>query len=112
MVSLIYDKTLTLREGGVDDSAAVSLMSNDVDEIAFALEELNEVWSRTIEIAIGIPLLTLQLGWVSVVPLVVVACKFSTTRSNSLRRGLQSYDKFVSMLHTNKYVKYPLVAHR
>ncbi|KAG0653052.1 abc multidrug transporter B [Hyphodiscus hymeniophilus] len=72
MVSLIYERTLTLREGGVDDSSAVSLMSNDVDQIAFGLEELNEVWSRLIEIAIGVPLLTLKLGWVSVIPLVVV----------------------------------------
>lgn len=77
MVSLIYDRVLTLREGAFDDSAAVSLMSNDVDQIAFCLEELNEVWSRLIEIAIGVPLLTLQLGWVSVIPLVVVACTFS-----------------------------------
>jgi ATP-binding cassette subfamily C (CFTR/MRP) protein 1 len=81
MVSLIYDRTLTLTEGGVDDSAAVSLMSNDVDQIAFGLEELNECWSRLIEIAIGVPLLTLQLGWVSVMPLVVVACEFSVSQN-------------------------------
>lgn len=74
MVSLIYDRTLTLRQDGFDDSAAVSLMSNDVDQIAFCLEELNECWSRLIELAIGVPLLTLQLGWVSVMPLVVFAC--------------------------------------
>ena len=80
MVSLIYDRVLSLREGAFDDSAAVSLMSNDVDQIAFCLEELNECWSRPIEIAIGVPLLTLQLGWVSVVPLVVVACKLKVTR--------------------------------
>jgi ATP-binding cassette, subfamily C (CFTR/MRP), member 1 len=73
MVSLIYERTLTLKESGIDDSAAVSLMSNDVDQIAFCLEELNECWSRLIEVVIGIPLLTRQFGWVSVMPLVVVA---------------------------------------
>jgi len=74
MVSLIFERTLTLKDGGFEGSAAVSLMSNDVDQIAFCLEELNEVWSRLIELAIGITLLTRQLGWVSVMPLVVVAC--------------------------------------
>jgi ATP-binding cassette subfamily C (CFTR/MRP) protein 1 len=50
-------------------------MGADVDRIAFCLEELNECWSRLIEIGIGLPLLTRQLGWVSVIPLVVVGRK-------------------------------------
>lgn len=73
IVSLIYSQTLTLIEGSVDDSAAVSLMSNDVDQIAYGLEELNEIWSRFLELAIGVPLLALQLGWASMMPLIVVA---------------------------------------
>ncbi|KAL5316922.1 hypothetical protein ACEPPN_015974 [Leptodophora sp. 'Broadleaf-Isolate-01'] len=72
VIYLIYDRTLTLAKGGHEDSAAVSLMSNDVDRIAFCLAELNECWSRLIEIAIGLPLLSRQLGWVSIVPLFVV----------------------------------------
>lgn len=76
MVSLIYNRTLLLEDGVYEESAAVSLMSTDVDHIAFCLEELNECWSRLIEIAIGIPLLTMQLGWVSIMPLVVVVCTF------------------------------------
>jgi ATP-binding cassette, subfamily C (CFTR/MRP), member 1 len=74
-VSLIYQKSLLLRGTEVDNAAAVSLMSNDVDRIAFCLEELNECWSRLIEVGIGIPLLARQLGWVSVVPLFVVICE-------------------------------------
>lgn len=74
-VYLIYNRTLLLKEGVYDESAAVSLMSNDVDRIAFCLTELNECWSRCIEIAIGLTLLSIQLGWVSLVPLVVIACK-------------------------------------
>ena len=53
-------------------------MGSDVDRIAFCLEELNECWSRLIEIGIGLPLLTKQLGWVSVTPLVVVGRKSSS----------------------------------
>jgi ATP-binding cassette subfamily C (CFTR/MRP) protein 1 len=73
-VSLIYEKSL-LRSDIVDSASAVSLMSNDVDSIAFNLELLNECWARSIELAIGIFLLTRQLGWVSIMPIVVVLCK-------------------------------------
>lgn len=76
MVALIYEKTLVLKDGVYDESAAMSLMSNDVDQISFVLEEMNEIWSRVLEIAIGLPLLTHQLGWVSIVPLIVVISKF------------------------------------
>jgi len=89
MVSVIYNKTLTLTEGAVDDSAALSLMSNDVDHIAFCLEELNECWSRLVEISIGIPLLTLQLGWVSIIPLIVVARELSVPRSMAMLKHKQ-----------------------
>lgn len=74
-VSLIYDHTLQTQSGISSESAAVSLMSTDVDRIIFCFEELNECWSRMIEVGIGIPLLTLQLGWVSIIPLVVIARK-------------------------------------
>lgn len=74
-MSLIFEKSLEFRESSFEKSAAISLMSTDVDEIAFCLEELNECWSRAIELAIGIALLSLQIGWVSVVPLFVVASR-------------------------------------
>jgi hypothetical protein len=78
-VSLVYNRTLSIQEGECDESEAVTLMSTDVDRISFCLEELNECWSRLIEIGIGIALLTRQLGWVSVIPLVVCVCKLRNT---------------------------------
>jgi len=74
-VSFIYKQSLLLEPQSVQRSAAVSLMSTDVDRIAFCLEELNECWSRLIELVIGILLLTRQLGWISVIPLLVVLRK-------------------------------------
>lgn len=62
MEYLLYDKTLMLKHGTYDESSAVTLMSTDIDRIVFCLEELNECWSRMIEIGIGLPLLTRQLG--------------------------------------------------
>ncbi|KAB8210096.1 putative multidrug resistance protein [Aspergillus parasiticus] len=62
MISLIHDRTLTLQDGLYTESAALTLMSTDVDGIIEHLENMNDVWARTIEVAIGITLLGLQLG--------------------------------------------------
>lgn len=71
-VSLIYDKALQTRDGVYDESAAVTLMSTDVDQITECLTELNECWARAIEVTLGVSLLAKQLGWVCVMPLVLV----------------------------------------
>jgi len=76
VVSLIYQKSLSCNEAYIDTAGAISLMSNDVDSISFCFEELNECWSRLIELIIGITLLARQLGWVSIVPLLVVGSKY------------------------------------
>jgi ATP-binding cassette, subfamily C (CFTR/MRP), member 1 len=75
LVGLIFNKTLLLRDGVYDESAAVTLMSTDIDRVASGMQSLHEVWARLIEVAIGIWLLSIQLGAVSVIPIVVVVCK-------------------------------------
>jgi len=77
MVSMIYDRTLTLQDGVYTESAAITLMSTDIDSIVEAYEEINEIWARTIEVAIGIYLLERQVGVMCVVPvIVVIGCTF------------------------------------
>ncbi|KAF2670819.1 putative multidrug resistance protein [Microthyrium microscopicum] len=71
-VSLIYDHSMQLPQADIENAAAISLMSNDVDHISECLEELNEVWARSIELFVGVPLLVQQLGWVAFVPFLVV----------------------------------------
>ncbi|KAJ6788261.1 hypothetical protein PWT90_02398 [Aphanocladium album] len=75
-VGLIYDKALQTRDGVYDESAAVTLMSTDVDQITECLTELNECWARAIEVALGVSMLAKQLGWVCVVPLALVFVAF------------------------------------
>ncbi|KAB8278602.1 P-loop containing nucleoside triphosphate hydrolase protein [Aspergillus minisclerotigenes] len=60
MIAFIHDRTLTLQDGLYTESAALTLMSTDVDCIIEHLENMNDVWARTIEVAIGITLLGLQ----------------------------------------------------
>ncbi|GKZ48059.1 hypothetical protein AbraIFM66951_011809 [Aspergillus brasiliensis] len=61
-VALIYDHTMVLPDGTRDESAAVTLMSTDIDMIARSLEQASEMWARLVEIAIGIWLLERQLA--------------------------------------------------
>ena len=75
-VTLIYNRVLSLQPGVYDESAAITLQSTDVDHVADCLQQLNEIWARLVEVTIGIYLLARQLGWVCVMPLVIVGCKF------------------------------------
>ena len=75
LVGLIFNKTLILQDGVYDESAAVTHMSTDIDRIATSMQSMNEVWSRLIEVAIGVWLLSIQLGAVSVIPILVVLCE-------------------------------------
>lgn len=74
-VSCIYDHLLLLPDDTIDKSGAVTLMDTDVERIAQCLTELNEIWARTIEVIVGITLLAIQLGWVCVLPIIVVIGK-------------------------------------
>lgn len=71
-VSLIYQHALAISSEVYDESGALTLMSTDVDRIILCIIDLNECWARTIEVIVGITLLALQLGWVCIIPLVVV----------------------------------------
>ncbi|KAH8698352.1 multidrug resistance-associated protein [Talaromyces proteolyticus] len=70
---MIYDHALHIPDGILEDrSATITLMTTDIDRIINCLIILNESWARTIEVGIGIALLALRLGWVCLVPLVIV----------------------------------------
>ena len=82
LVSLIYVKTLEMRAGGLDESAALTLMSTDIDRLTVSLTNLCEIWAYVIEMAIGLWLLERQIGWICVAPIVLVVGKcYSTSNS-------------------------------
>jgi len=68
LVCLISDTTLTRSEIS-KDSAAVTLMSTDVDRIVAGLEHLNFIWASPIEIMIALYLLWRQVGLACLMPL-------------------------------------------
>ena len=63
---------LSLHEGDYQDSSAITLMSTDVDRIASCLENLHEIWALTVQVGVSCYLLARQLGWVCIMPLIIV----------------------------------------
>ncbi|KAL4902740.1 hypothetical protein BDW74DRAFT_186698 [Aspergillus multicolor] len=75
LVPLMYSQTLRLDIGFVRDSAALTLMSVDIERVASGLRNLHEVWASPVDVALALWLLTRQLGVAAVAPTgVFVVC--------------------------------------
>jgi len=75
MVGIIHNRCLTIKDGVFDDSAAVSLMSNDAESVTFSANVVHDMWAQVLDLSIGMYLLALELGWVCILPLLIVACR-------------------------------------
>ncbi|PVH82064.1 P-loop containing nucleoside triphosphate hydrolase protein [Cadophora sp. DSE1049] len=74
LATAIYRKTIEAKLSAADDSAALTLMSADVERILRGLLNINELWANTIEVAFASWLLSRQIGASFVAPLIVVGC--------------------------------------
>lgn len=54
-------------------------MSNDVDNIAFGVQNMHEVWASPIETGIALFLLQRQVAWAAVIPAFVTVIAFVST---------------------------------
>ncbi|KAF2108606.1 P-loop containing nucleoside triphosphate hydrolase protein [Lophiotrema nucula] len=72
LVSAIYTKTTELSITAIDNSAAVTLMSTDVEFVVLGLRGLHDLWAHTIQLVLATYLLGQRLGWACVGPTVVV----------------------------------------
>jgi ABC-type multidrug transport system fused ATPase/permease subunit len=86
-VGLIHNQTMKLQDGVYNESAAVTLMSTDIDRIATSMASVHEVWAQLIEVIIGTWLLARQVGWVSVIPVVLIILSSIGTQRVSRRYG-------------------------
>ncbi|KAM5429338.1 hypothetical protein McanMca71_002977 [Microsporum canis] len=68
LVPLVYSQTLGLETSAVRDSAALTLMSVDIERISSGLRYLHEIWASPIDIALALWLLQQQLGIAAVAP--------------------------------------------
>ncbi|RAH61586.1 multidrug resistance protein MDR [Aspergillus piperis CBS 112811] len=79
LVSVIYDKILELKYDEYTDSAALTLMSNDMDNIASGIQNVHEVWASPIEVSIALYILQRQVAWAATVPAVLSIVVFCCT---------------------------------
>jgi len=71
LICLIFDATLHLDGVTAGESAAVTLMSTDIERIAQGIELSDNIWAAPIEIGIAVFLLQRQLGLACLVPAVI-----------------------------------------
>lgn len=62
----------------VKDSAALTLMGSDVERIVQGLRLIHELWAAVPEMAVAVWLLSRQMSWACVFPMVVSLGAFST----------------------------------
>ncbi|KAI4853346.1 putative ABC transporter [Aureobasidium sp. EXF-8845] len=92
LISLIYNRILVISDGASRDGAALTLISSDIDIIIRVLGELNESWARLIEVAVGIGLLSRQVGAVCVVPIILTVISTQAQGWVSRRIGSRRKD--------------------
>lgn len=80
LVGLIHHKTMMVPVISHDenDGKAVTLMSTDVDSLDSMGEMVHETWAQVLEVAIGLVLLSREVGWLWPLPIILISCKFLT----------------------------------
>ncbi|KFY33447.1 hypothetical protein V494_07619 [Pseudogymnoascus sp. VKM F-4513 (FW-928)] len=76
LVTEIFIKATEARIGTGDDSAAITLMSTDIERINMGFRALHDIWASIIQVALAGWMLSNQLGVVFVAPIGIVALCF------------------------------------
>ncbi|KAF2257693.1 P-loop containing nucleoside triphosphate hydrolase protein [Lojkania enalia] len=79
LVTAIFTKTTELSITALDNSAAVTLMSTDVERLILGLRGLHDLWANMLQLGLATGLLSQRLGWACVGPIVVVFIAGSIT---------------------------------
>lgn len=84
LASLVYKKTIALRTTSIKESAPVTLMSTDIENIVNSGDAIHDIWASFIEIPVAIYLLSRHVG---VVSLFILVPGFSTSRNTLKLQG-------------------------
>ncbi|KAJ4864914.1 ABC transporter domain-containing protein [Trichoderma breve] len=79
LVSAVFSKVTEVSIVAVDDSAALTLMSSDVDVIGRAMRQIHEFWANVFQIAIATWLLSKQIGYAAAGPIIVSVLSLGAT---------------------------------
>lgn len=99
LVNAIYAQTLDLSVTSLDESAAVTLMSSDVERICDAILSIHNLWSSPVEIALAILLLQKEIGVALLGPLFITALAISGPFLISRRMG-KAQKTWIEMIQT------------
>lgn len=80
LVSSIYYKTTEISITALDNSAAVTLMSTDVERIEMGLRDTHELWANIVQVGLATWLLQRELGLACLVPIVIAVCEYFPRR--------------------------------
>lgn len=72
LINLIHWRALKVQASLYEDGSSTSLMSTDVDHLQPVFEMLHETWAYLLETVIGTSLLSGQIGWICLVPLLLI----------------------------------------
>ncbi|KND86292.1 ABC transporter C family member 8 [Tolypocladium ophioglossoides CBS 100239] len=86
LVALIFAKVVDLEAATAKDSAAVTLMSTDIDGIASGLQKIHDLWASVIELSLGMYLLQRQVG--AACFLILVPAVLSSLATARVARGM------------------------
>lgn len=78
VVGLINNKSFSQQSSNHDDGRAVTLISTDAGNVGQAASMFHETWAQVIEVLLGTTMLAREVGWVCLVPYVIIFCKFSS----------------------------------
>ncbi|KAH7024666.1 P-loop containing nucleoside triphosphate hydrolase protein [Microdochium trichocladiopsis] len=87
LTGMIYRHTVSMKGKDVQDSAALTLMGTDMERIVESLTLVHELWACLIEVFIGVWLLTRQVSYAAVLPLVVCLISIGASSLVSKRFG-------------------------
>ncbi|KAK2035131.1 P-loop containing nucleoside triphosphate hydrolase protein [Colletotrichum zoysiae] len=91
VVGLINNKSFSQQSTGHDDGRAVTLMSTDAESVSQAASMFHETWAQVIEVLLGTTMLAREVGWVCLVPYVIIF--FCSRMSRYLAKNLQGKQK-------------------
>ncbi|KAK1256135.1 hypothetical protein MKX07_008394 [Trichoderma sp. CBMAI-0711] len=71
LVSAVFARVTDVSVVAADDSAALTLMSSDVDVIGRAMREIHEFWANFLQVGVATWLLSKQIGYAAAGPIIV-----------------------------------------
>ena len=77
LITMLYDKATDIDITAADPTAALTLMSADIERIDTGWRTAHDVWANLVEIAVAVYLLERQLGVVCLIPVGAAICKFT-----------------------------------